>query len=337
MKKMKRTMFPVVIVAFLCVCLLLTGCFRTTAANEDMWGRAEAKEVDVLSKIPGRVVELLVKEGDLVKKGQVIARIDSRDLVAQARQSTASIDALRAQTKQASAVTTLQDQTARATLANANAQLNKLKTELELTEKDYIRFSELVESGAVSRQTFDACQTKYEAAQAAYQQGQASVAAAQAGLLQTQVNLENEAALQGKVEQAQAGLQQVEVALDETEIRAPFDGIVTTKYVEVGAMVSQGTPLVTVQDPTDNWINLKIREDEISQYALQQKVQLQAHDPAIKIDGVIVDISKKAEFATYRATNERGDTDVVTFNVKIQVDSEQVRPGMRFKLLGGDA
>jgi HlyD family secretion protein len=257
--------------------------------------------------------------------------------VAQARQSTASIDALRAQTKQASAVTTLQDQTARATLANANAQLNKLKTELELTEKDYIRFSELVESGAVSRQTFDACQTKYEAAQAAYQQGQASVAAAQAGLLQTQVNLENEAALQGKVEQAQAGLQQVEVALDETEIRAPFDGIVTTKYVEVGAMVSQGTPLVTVQDPTDNWINLKIREDEISQYALQQKVQLQAHDPAIKIDGVIVDISKKAEFATYRATNERGDTDVVTFNVKIQVDSEQVRPGMRFKLLGGDA
>lgn len=86
---------------------LLVGCGNK---NEDqsLWGRAEGKEVDVNSKIPGRVVELLVKEGDRVEKGQVIARIDKRDISAQADQAKANISALTAQNNQASTVTKLQ-------------------------------------------------------------------------------------------------------------------------------------------------------------------------------------------------------------------------------------
>ena len=133
------------------------------------------------------------------------------------------------------------------------------------------------------------------------------------------------------------GLQQVEVALDETEIRAPFDGLVTTKYVEEGAMVSQGMPLVAIQDPLDNWINLKVKETELSRYSLQQVVRLQGRDNLLTVKGTIVDISKKAEFATYRSTNERNDNDIITFNVKIQVNADTLRPGMRFKLLDGEA
>ncbi len=313
---------------------LLTGCGSSTVAPE-VWGRVEAKEVDINSKIPGRVVSLLVKEGDRVTKGQILAHIDNRDIVAQVNQSKANIKALDAQTAQATTVTALQDQTAKASLNTAQAQLEKAQSDLALAESDYNRFSELVASGAISKQLFDTYRTKYQVAQAAYSQAQAGLASAQAGLLQTNVNIANEEAMRSKVAQAQATLQQVEVSLDETEIRAPFDGIITAKYVEEGAMVSQGMPLVAIQDPLDNWVNLKVKETELSRYFIQQQVKMQGRDSKLVLDGTIVDISKKAEFATYRATNERGDNDIITFNVKIQVNSDKIRPGMRFKLMDG--
>lgn len=310
------------------------GCGSTTTTPE-VWGRAEAKEVDINSKIPGRVVSLLVKEGDRVTKGQIVAHIDNRDIVAQANQARANVKALDAQTAQAATVTALQDQTAKAAVHTAQAQVEKARSDLALAESDYNRFSELVSSGAISRQVFDTYHTKYQVAQAAYDQAQAGLRTAEAGLLQTAVNTANEEAVHSKAAQAQAALQQVEVSLDETEIRAPFDGIITAKYVEEGAMVSQGMPLVAIQDPLDNWINLKVKETELSRYSIQQPVTIQGRDTNLVLDGTIIDISKKAEFATYRATNERGDNDIITFNVKIQVNSDKVRPGMRFKLLDG--
>lgn len=319
---------------FILSATMLAGCGIDKAPPE-IWGRAEAKEVDINSKIPGRIVNLLVKEGDQVTKGQVLAYIDNRDIVAQANQAQANIKAFDAQTAQAATVTILQDQTAKATLQTAQAQLEKAKSDLNLAENDYKRFHELVESGAVSQQLFDTYQTKYQVSQAAYTQAEANIAAAKAGLLQTTVNTANEEAMHSKVAQAQAALQQISVSLDETEIRAPFDGIITSKYVEEGTMVSQGMPLVAIQDPCDNWINLKVKETDLSHYAIQQSVQIQGRDSTLNLSGTIVDISKKAEFATYRATNERGDNDIITFNVKIQVNSDKVRPGMRFKLITG--
>lgn len=313
---------------------VLAGCGNGTATTE-MWGRVEAKEVDINSKIPGRVVSLLVKEGDKVSKGQLLAHIDNRDIVAQVNQAKANIHALDAQTAQAATVTVLQDQTSKATLNTAQAQLEKAQSDLALAESDYNRYNELLASGAISKQLFDTYRTKYQVAQAAYSQAQAGVTSAQAGLLQTDVNTANEETLHSKVAQAQAVLQQVEVSLDETEIRAPFDGIITAKYVEEGAMVSQGMPLVAIQDPLDNWVNLKVKETDLSHYSIQQQVKLQGRDSKLILDGLVVDISKKAEFATYRATNERGDNDIITFNVKIQVNSDKIRPGMRFKLMDG--
>lgn len=313
---------------------LVAGCGNSTTTPE-VWGRAEAKEVDINSKIPGRVVSLLVKEGDRVTKGQVLAHIDNRDIVAQMNQSKASINALDAQTAQAATVTVLQDQTAKAALHTAQAQLEKAHSDLALAENDYNRYSELLASGAISKQLFDTYRTKYQVAQAAYSQAQAGIATARAGLLQTNVNTANEEAMRSKVAQAQAILQQVEVSLDETELRAPFDGIITAKYVEEGAMVSQGMPLVAIQDPLDNWVNLKVKETDLSRYSIQQQVRIQGRDSNLVLEGTIVDISKKAEFATYRATNERGDNDIITFNIKIQVNSDKIRPGMRFKVMDG--
>ena len=96
---------------------LSAGCGTSSKAqNEQLWGRSDAKEIDINSKIAGRVVELTVKEGDTVKKGQVIAHIDKRDLEAQRNQYAANIEAITAQQGQASATTRMQSGTTQSAL-----------------------------------------------------------------------------------------------------------------------------------------------------------------------------------------------------------------------------
>ena len=277
----------------LAVVCLASGCsLQKEAASDELWGRADAKEIDINSKVAGRVVQLRVKEGDTVKQGDIIAYIDQRDLLAQKAQAEANIKALQAQVRQSGVVTDLQDSTSKSQVDTASAGLDS---------------------------------------------AQSSVSLAQAGLLQTDANLAATDAAQKKLEAAQAQLQQIEVSLDETEIKAPFDGIITAKYIEEGSMISLGTPLVALQDPNDNWVDFKIPETKLKDFHFGQVLTMQARDGVTRVQGTITDISQKSEFATQRATSERGnDTDIISFNVKVQVNSDALRPGMRFQYMAGD-
>ena len=271
----------------------------------------------------------MVQEGDAVEKGAVLANIDKRDLMAQKAQLEANIAAIQAQQMQAAALTEMQRQTLNAALAQAKSVEEKARADLELCRSDYRRYSELVQSGAVSQKVFEEYQTKFNVAEAAFAQSAAAVEQAQAALLQTNVNLASEKALEKNLAQAQAALDQLEVSLDETEIRAPFDGIITAKYVEEGSMISQGTPLVAIQDPRDNWVDLKIPETQLKDFRLNQKLELVARDGVTKVTGTITDISHKAEFAMQRATSERGsDADIISFNVKIQTNDSAMIFGL---------
>lgn len=277
----------------LAVVCLASGCsLQKEAASDELWGRADAKEIDINSKVAGRVVQLRVKEGDTVKQGDIIAYIDQRDLLAQKAQAEANIKALQAQVRQSGVVTDLQDSTSKSQVDTASAGLDS---------------------------------------------AQSSVSSAQADLLQTDANLAATDAAQKKLEAAQAQLQQIEVSLDETEIKAPFDGVITAKYIEEGSMISLGTPLVALQDPNDNWVDFKIPETKLKDFHLGQVLTMQARDGVTRVQGTITDISQKSEFATQRATSERGnDTDIISFNVKVQVNSDALRPGMRFQYMAGD-
>ena len=333
----KRGKFWAAMFCLAALLLSVAGCGSKSSDKDDnvTWGRADAKEIDVNSKISGRVVELLVKEGDHVKAGQVIAHIDKRDLEAQKDQLNAAIEALQAQQVQASATTSMQSGTSSSALSQAQAARDKARADLALCESDYQRYSDLVESGAVSRQVYEQYATKYNVAQAAYAQADSAVAQASSGLMVTSVNQAGESAVAKKIAQAEAQLEQLEVSLDETEIKAPFDGVITKKYIEEGSMISTGTPLVAVQDPEDNWVDIKVPETQLGDFKVGQDVELLARDGKTKVTGTITDISKKAEYATQRATSERGDeSDIVSFNVKIQVNAPELRPGMRFRLVG---
>ena len=281
---MKRS---IAISILLAVAILNLGCDSEKSSEEKItWGRADAKEINLTSKIPGRVVKLNVAEGARVNRGDIIAQIDQRDLLAQKSQIEARC-------------------------RESQATLEIAKSDLELARADLNRYEMLIRENAIARQTFEQYRTKYDVA------------------------LSNCNLAEAATSQAEAALEQIEISLDETEIKIPFDGIITEKYVEEGSMISQGSPIVSIQDPLDNWIDLKIPETELKDFRLNQRLELLARDGETRIEGKVVDISRKAEFATQRATSERGsDSDIMTFNVKIQTDNEFVRPGMRFKLTG---
>ncbi|SEJ59503.1 HlyD family secretion protein [Propionispira arboris] len=334
--KIRVKQITAVVVSGLLLITGFAGCGKNTTyiTDGELWGRADAKEIDVNTKISGRVVKLNVKEGDVVTKGQVIARIDSRDLEAQVAQAEANIAALEAQYTQATAQTGMQTGTAAAAVGQSGASQESAEASMNLARADYDRYKELLEAGAVSKQIFETYRTKYETAQAAYRQASASVSSAQAGLDVTSVNEANENAVIKKIDQAKASLEQIHVSLDETIIRAPFDGVITEKYVEEGSMLSTGTPLVAVQDTNDNWVNFKVAETSLNHYNLYQKITIEGRDGKTQFTGTITDISKKSEFATRRATSERGDaSDIISFNVKVQVNSGKLRPGMRFRIM----
>ena len=85
------------------------------------------------------------------------------------------------------------------------------------------------------------------------------------------MNTANVDAVKQKLEAARAQLEQLEVSIDETEIKAPFDGVITAKYIEEGSMISMGTPLVALQDKTDNWVDFKIPETKLKTEYLHEK------------------------------------------------------------------
>lgn len=149
----------------------------------------------------------------------------------------------------------------------------------------------------------------------------AQVSQAQAGLV----------AAQGKLDQAKAGLQEVEVYLEDTVIKSPIDGTVTTINSDEGELVSTGTSIGTVSNMKNCWINVNLDEDKLEGLEEGQIVDVTftAYDDK-PFKGTIITINKEPDFAVKKATNENGNFDIVSYGVKIELNNldQSIRPGM---------
>lgn len=281
--KNKRTCCAVT--AMLIALFLSAGCGKDDSRSESaVWGQADATEVDINTKVPGRLVELYVQEGMPVHKGDVLAQMDAREVNALNAAAQAKVGAAKA--------------------AKLQAEAN-----LDQARRDLVRYEGLYREGAISRSMYENYVSKCDVLAAVYEQAEANVNATMEAFNQSSVNV------------------------DETVITAPFDGIVTTKYSEPGAMISAGMPIVAIQNPESNWVNFKVKETDLDKYELNREVTLYGRNKNLQVTGKIVDISQKPNFATYRATSERGDDqDIITYNVKVQVNDVRIRPGMRFRM-----
>lgn len=160
-------------------------------------------------------------------------------------------------------------------------------------------------------------------------QAQAALLKAEAGKIQDLIARNAVQMAEADLKRAEAALAEVRSNLEEATIKAPSDGIIVTKYVEEGEMIAAGMPLFTIQQPGKNWVNVKVKETQVGQIKEGQKVKVTSPNfPGKTFDGQVESIRQKPDYATQRAANERGDKDIVAYNVKVRLDNPELKAGM---------
>ncbi len=246
------------------------------------------RTVNLSPKSAGTVQELFVEQGDQVAKGQLIARMDSDQLNAQIVQNQASVAEAQAQledTLNGSSRTDIGQ--AEASLAAARAQLQEAQARLTLSEEELARSQRLFEQGAISRSDLDRAVSERRSTRASVDQSVARIGEAEQRLVDQQDgdNAETIAQAEARVSRTQGQLQAVQVQLDDTLVRAPFDGIVTQRFASEGAFV---TPTATASEVTSATstaivaiasgleVIAEVPEADISSIKIGQSVEVQA-------------------------------------------------------------
>jgi HlyD family secretion protein len=176
---------------------------------------------------------------------------------------------------------------------NITAKSHQVKAVLDLAESTYRRLNQLYQDGVLPQQKLDMARTDLRQAQAAYEE--------------------------------------VQSYLNDSTVKAPIDGIITSKSVEKGEIVSSGMPLATITDLQDVWLNIKVRESAINQFKTGSKVSVRIIGvPNKNYTGIVTYIAAKPSYATERAIQEKGEKDMVAFLVKIKLNNSEklLQPGM---------
>jgi HlyD family secretion protein len=283
-------------------------------------GEAEASEYRVSGKVPGRIEELFVKEGQTVHKGDTVAMIDSPEVRAKLAQANAARSAAAAQSSKArNGARSEQIQGAYQLWQQAIVQEDVMKKSLD-------RVSKLYEQKVVAAQKYDETKAQYDAAVA-----QTKAAKSQYDMAVNGARYEDKAAAQALVAQANGAVQEVESYLGELYLVAPADGIISAIYPKVGELVGQGSPVASVLDVDDIWFTFNVREDYL--HGLKQGDGITVIIPALdgkEIPATVNYIAVRESYATWKATKETGMYDAKTFEVRAvpTQKTEGILPGM---------
>ena len=297
--------------------VLLSAC--TEPPPPVVTGLVDATEVDVASKIPGRVKALAVREGDTVQEGQELVTIESQEVLAKIDQVSAGLDAAQAKLALARKGARREERDA------AQRQLDAARHQAELARKNFDRVSALFSSGAVPQAQMDDAQSKNDLAK-----DQLAVAEAHAAIVAEGARPEELEALAALVRQGQGTLAEVRSYGSETVQRAPIAGEVSKIVVHKGELAATGYPIITLVDRSDMWVSFPVREDLLRN--LKQGDTLQVEVPALgrTLPVQVTSIAALGDFATWKATSEKARFDLKSFEVKARptVTVAELRPGM---------
>jgi HlyD family secretion protein len=282
-------------------------------------GNIEITDAALSFKIAGRVSERLVTEGDMVKAGQTIAKLDDVDLHQEVNLRQAELEAAKASLKELQAGFRPEEiQEATATLARARAEEERYK-------KDYERQQGLFQKEVISQRELEATRMSYETATAKVREAE------------QQLNLRKKGFRAEQIEQGEAKLQQSQQALDIAETRlgyativSPFDGLVLSKSIEPGEYVSAGTPIVTIGQMNNVWLRAYIDETDLGRVQVGQSAKVMTDSyPNKSYPGQISFISSESEFTPKTVQTEKERVKLV-YRIKIDISNPemQLKPGM---------
>jgi HlyD family secretion protein len=253
-------------------------------------GRLEATRVMIAAKTPGRIAEILVREGDTVEAGQVVARMDIRSLNAQLHQAEA------------------QTQRARDAKSTAAALVTQRKSELELARKQYERSREAYEKGVGSKQDADVDLSKTETAAAGLASARSQVVEAQSA-----------------IQAAEAEVERLKVEIEDCSLVAPVHGRVQYRLAEPGEILAAGGRVIDLIDLTDVYMILYLPEAEAGRAAIgaEARVIFDA-SPQVVIPATVSYVAAEAQF-TPKTVETATERQKLAFQVRVRAAPELVR------------
>jgi len=322
--------------------------FSTPHGSElPLTGVVDGNEVIVSPQITGRIINLTVDEGSRVKKGDLIAQLDPKELQASLAAAKANVASLEAQVGAAGHNYALTDsqtdasvKQAQATLTSTSAQLDQARANLWRDQTDYDRIQKLFDGGVASAQDRDHAQATLQASQAnvkaledSVSAQQAALAVAQANRKQVDVRGSERATTIAQLEQARASAVETETELGYTTINAPIDGLVSVRVAKQGEVVAQGAPIVVVVDVDHLWVRADVEESYIDSVKFGQtlRIRLPSGDT---LEGKVFFKGVENDFATQRDVS-RTKRDIKTFAIKVSLpaDDERLFTGMTATVL----
>ncbi|MCL6230860.1 efflux RND transporter periplasmic adaptor subunit [Acinetobacter amyesii] len=300
-----------------------------------------AETASITSMVTGQVAEVLVSDTQQVKKGDVLVRIEARDAEIALAQAQAELLKAKRQYKQTAAnSSSLNSQifvsddaihSASAQVAKAQADLNKAQDELQ-------RRQQLAASGAISKEELSTAQSAVNTAKASFDVAQAGLAQAKSSQKAAQSNkAANDALIQDSNENstpdvliAQARLQQAQLDLERTQIKAPFDGVVTRRNIQVGQRIAPGTSLMMVVPVSQLYVDANFKESQLAGVQAGQKVELTSdlYGDKVKFNGIVTGFSggTGSAFALIPAQNATGNWIKVVqrLPVRIRLDPKEL-------------
>lgn len=309
------TSFVVIIIL---VCVVGIIAFHREEADF-IQGQAEADEYRISSKVPGRILEIRVSEGQQVKAGDTLAVLEAPDIEAKMTQAEAVRVAATAQNAKA-------QKGAREEEVMATYEIwQKAKAGLDIMEKSYKRVENLFNQGVVSEQKRDEAKAQYDAAAATEQ-----AAFAQYTMAKNGAEEEIKAMAAAQMRQAEGVVAEVSSYIDETFLLASADGEVSEIFPMVGELVGTGAPIMNIAVMDRMWISFNVREDLLKDLSMGS-VQT-AYVPALDVeaDVEVTYIKDLGSYAAWKATKASGQYDLKTFEVRAVPVSKVggLRPGM---------
>jgi HlyD family secretion protein len=301
------------------IIVALIGFFALGRNPEIIQGQVEVTEYRVSSKVPGRILELRVKEGDYVKVGDTLAILDAPEVRAKMQQAQSAEDGAAALEMMA------RNGARKEQIQGAYQLLQQAKAGLEIAEKSYNRVQRLYDEGVMSAQKRDEALANFKALEA-----QAKAAQSQYDMAVNGARQEEKLAAQSQVNRAKGAVAEVTSYMNETVQIAQMEGEVADVYPKVGELVGTGSPIMSIAVMDDLWGTFNVREDQLN--GMQVGTEFTAFVPAFnkEIKMKVYYLKDQGSYAVWKATKANGQYDLKTFEVKARPTEslEGLRPGM---------
>lgn len=321
--KDRMLIITILIVLGLLAALAIVGFLTIHQGPDTVQGQADATEIRISGKLPGRVAEIYVEEGSKVKTGDTLVRIHSSLVDARLDQAEAMETAADAANAKVDAGTRKQ------IVSAAHDVWMQAQAASGIARKTYERLQNLYEKGVVSEQKRDEAKAAFDAATAGE-----SAAKSQYELARSGAQKEDKEAAKAMVNVARSGVKEVNALLEDQYLVAPYDGEITEIYPHVSELVATGAPIMSLQKD-DHWVVFNVRETLLKDITLGSKLKVKIPALDIETDVKVYYIKDLGTYANWQATKSTGDYDARTFQIKGRPEKkiDNLRPGMSVVLV----